>query len=250
MCIDCVVRTEVRSLCVDCAGTVRRARRSATRGPIVTYVMMGLCALVFLVDLVSPAVFQAMAFTPQVGQVEPWRFLTTAFLHGGLMHIFFNMLSLYWVGRALEEAMGAWRFALLYVLSAVGGSLAVLVWVLFAPATWTQVTVGASGAVFGLYAAVFVLQRKAGVDTRSVLVLLGVNLVYGFMVPNVSWQAHLGGMVVGALVTWGLVALARPRPGVTAKAQDMRSVATGVAMAVALAGLVLLTYRVLFEVLG
>lgn len=250
MCIDCTVRTEVRSLCVDCAGTIRRSRSSTTRGPVVTYALIGACVLLFLADQFSSEVFNYLAFTPQYGQVQPWRFLTTAFLHGGIIHLGFNMLSLYFVGRAVEEALGAWRYALVYILSALGGTLAVLIWVLAVPATWLQATVGASGAVFGLFASVFVLQRRAGMDTRAVLVLLGVNLVYGFLLPSVSWQAHLGGMVVGAVVTWVLALLARPRPGVTARAQELRSIGAAAGMFIALVLLILLTYRVLFEVHG
>ncbi|HEY0260747.1 MAG TPA: rhomboid family intramembrane serine protease [Lacisediminihabitans sp.] len=227
MCIDCAIPTEVRSICVDCAQELRR--RVSPSSPVVTIGIIAICAILYVMGWISPAAERALTFAPVLGYSEPWRFLTTAFLHASVFHIAFNMLALYWVGRAVEPALGHWRFAVLYILSAIGGSLAVLLWCFVQPASFFTATVGASGAVFGLFAAIFVLQRMSGSDTTAVLVLLGINLVYGFITSGVSWQAHVGGMIVGVLVTWAFVALAKPRRGMTAKVQEWwaRAVALG-----------------------
>lgn len=247
MCIDCLIRTEVRSICVDCAG---RRPRAASGAPVVTYAFIGACVLAYLASFASPAVQQALAFTPAVGYFQPWRFLTTAFLHSGLFHIAFNMLALFWVGSALEPLLGRWRFASVYLLSAIGGSLAVLAWVLVQPMTLHVATVGASGAVFGLFGAVFVLQKEAGLDTRSVVALLAINLVYGFIASGISWQAHLGGLAAGVCVAWILVRQARPKPGVTARSQELKALWITCGLFLAEAAAIALSYRVLFEVYG
>ena len=101
-------------------------------------------------------------------------------------------------------------------MSALGGTLGVLGWVLIDPSSALTVTVGASGAIFGLFGSVFVLQRAAGIDVRAVAGLLAVNLLYGFIVSGVSWQAHLGGLL------FGMLALGKPRSGMTAKKQRRR----------------------------
>ncbi|WP_235827149.1 rhomboid family intramembrane serine protease [Actinomyces culturomici] len=248
MCPECAIRTEVRSICVDCAGRTRA--RTLARGPIVTHALVAVCVAVFAAGYVVPSLERLMLFTPGTGYVQPWRFLTTAFLHGGLLHLAFNMLALYWVGRSLEPVLGHWRFASLYALSAIAGSAAVLAWGIVQPSTLGTATVGASGAVFGLFGAIFVLQREAGLDTRSVIALLAVNLLYGFISPGVSWQAHVGGLLMGLLVTWIYLRVARPRAGVTARAQERRALWITCGLFVAEAAAIALTYRVIFEVLG
>ncbi len=247
MCIDCLIRTDVRAICVDCAG---RQVRLPSGAPVVTYTLIAACVLVYLAGFLSTAVHQALAFTPAVGYIQPWRFLTTAFLHSGLFHIAFNMLALFWVGSALEPLLGRWRFASIYLLSAIGGSFAVLAWVLVQPMTFNIATVGASGAVFGLFAAVFVLQKEAGLDTRSVLALLGINLAYGFIVSGISWQAHLGGLLAGLCVTWILVRQSRPKPGITARSQERKAMWITCGLFLAEVASIALMYRLLFEVYG
>ncbi|MDC4233963.1 rhomboid family intramembrane serine protease [Actinomyces sp. B33] len=248
MCVECVVPTEVRSICVDCSGRARRP--ISRRGPVVTYAIIAACLLAFLVGFGSNSAYSAMLFTPGLGLAEPWRFLTTAFLHSGIFHIVFNMVALYSVGTVLEPVLGHWRYAFLYALSAVGGSAAVLAWGIVEPATLMGGTVGASGAVFGLFGAVFVLQKASGADTRAIIGLLVVNLLYGFIGANISWQAHLGGLITGVLVSWAFLRQGRPRPGVTAKSQQRREVLVTAAMGAAMLALIALIYRVIFEVVG
>lgn len=164
-----------------------------------------------------------LAFAPVLGFQQPWRFLTVALVHGGFLHLGLNMFTLYIVGPSIERALGAWRYLALYVLSAIGGSIAVLAWVLVDPASYIGVSVGASGAIFGLFAAIYVLQKDQGIDTRSIVVLLAVNLGYGFLASRISWQAHLGGLIAGALVTWIMLRLAKPRANLTYAQQERKS---------------------------
>lgn len=170
MCVDCLIPTEVRSICVDCTsskrGWVRQASRAAQMGaPVVTYAMMAICILMYLATWVFPSLKSSLALVPLFLMSRPWTILTGAFLHGGLLHILFNMLSLYWVGRAIEPVLGWWRFLTVYLVSALGGSAFILAWCLIQPSEILVGTVGASGAVFGLFGAVFVLQRL-GVPIR------------------------------------------------------------------------------------
>ncbi len=133
---------------------------------------------------------------------------TAAFLHSPnfLLHIAFNMYALWILGQSLEPALGRTRFLVLYLLSALGGSVGVLL--LSNP---FQSVVGASGAVFGLFGALFVIQRKRGGDVRQLLILIVVNGVLGFVVPGIAWQAHLGGLLTGAAVAAVLAYVPRGR---------------------------------------
>ena len=255
MCVDCAIPTEVRSICVDCTsskrGWVGRASRAARSGaPVVTYAMIAICVLMYLVTLVAPSVERSLALVPAFLAARPWTVLTGAFLHGGLLHILFNMLALYWVGRSIEPAMGWWRFLTVYLVSALGGSAFILAWCLVQPSQIFASTVGASGAVFGLFGAIFVMQRLGGSDTTSILVLLGINLAYGFVATGISWQGHVGGLLAGAAATWALVRLARPRAGVTEAAQNRREALAAVGMIAGALALNALAFRVLYEAYG
>lgn len=253
ICVDCAIPTEVRSICVDCTSSKKRWMRSASRAagaPVVTYSMMAICVLMFALTLLAPALTDSLALVPAYLMARPWTVLTGAFLHGGLLHILFNMLSLYWVGRAIEPVMGWWRFLTVYLVSALGGSAFILAWCLIQPSEVFVSTVGASAAVFGLFAAVFVLQRLSGSDTTAILTLLGVNLVYGFMVSGISWQGHIGGAIAGLAATWLLVRLFRPRSGVTEAAQNRRQALVALGMVVGMIAVNALAFRVLYEVYG
>jgi rhomboid family protein len=255
MCVDCLIPTEVRSICVDCTsskrGWVRQASRAAQMGaPVVTYAMMVICILMYLATWVFPSLKSSLALVPLFLMSRPWTILTGAFLHGGLLHILFNMLSLYWVGRAIEPVLGWWRFLTVYLVSALGGSAFILAWCLIQPSELLVGTVGASGAVFGLFGAVFVLQRLGGADTTPILTLLGINLVYGFLASGISWQAHIGGAVVGVAATWVLARLARPRSGITEAAQNRRQLLVALGMIAGIVALNALVFRLLVEVYG
>ena len=130
-----------------------------------------------------------------VADGEYYRLLTAAFLHAGVFHVLLNMFALAQLGPVLEAALGRLRFTALYVLSALGGS--VLSYLMSDP---LALGVGASGAIFGLFGAYYVVVRRLGGETRSIVTLLAVNLVITFAVPIIDWRAHLGGLATGAIV--------------------------------------------------
>lgn len=129
-----------------------------------------------------------------VADGEYWRLLTSAFLHGGVLHLVFNMYALYLFGPFVERALGTWRFVAAYLTAAIVGS--VFVYFLADPRV---LTIGASGAVFGLFAMALVLLLKAGQDVRSLLVLLVINGVISTQ-GNISWEGHLGGFAAGLVL--------------------------------------------------
>jgi membrane associated rhomboid family serine protease len=172
--------------------------------PLVTQVIIVICAVVWLLQRVSPRVTLELQFYPSLGDTQPWRFLTSAFAHspGQLLHILFNMYALWVLGQYLEPMLGRLRFASLYLISAIGGSVGYL-WLTspqFDAATgsffWPPV-VGASGAVFGLFGALLVLNRHLGRSSRPIIWVLVINAVLGFALPGIAWQAHLGGLLTG-----------------------------------------------------
>ena len=207
-CPDCQRSAAVGIQCVDCVREATKAvpsRRTIFGGvartgrPVVTITMMAICVVAFALDWAIPNgfVFQNFAYAPFLTESEPWRMLTSAFLHStNIMHIAFNMYALWILGNALEPAFGRVRFLAVYLVSALAGSVGVL---LISPID--TVVVGASGAVFGLFGALFVVQKKRGGDLRQILVLLAINAAIGFVIPNIAWQAHLGGLIAGALCT-------------------------------------------------
>lgn len=194
-CPECV-REGRASIARRRPGIVRAVRRGTGR-PVITYSLMGVTVAVFLLQLVSPAVTQWFAYAPALTGIQPWRMLTSMFLHSTTLpfHILFNMFALFLVGRGLEPLIGRARFLALYLVSGFAGSVAVL---LFSDPV--RGVLGASGAVFGLFAAFIVIARRLGGDVTSMLVIVGLNLVIGFFLVNVSWQAHVGGLVGGAAV--------------------------------------------------
>lgn len=127
------------------------------------------------------------------------RLLTSMFLHYGLIHLLLNMYVLWILGRPLEAALGRWRFLALYLIAGLGGSVAVD---LFSPLSFTA---GASGAIFGLFSAYFLILRKLGRDAAAILPVIVINLVLTFAFADyISVAGHLGGFVIGAVCGAGL----------------------------------------------
>ena len=224
-CADCSIRTEVGSICVDCAPAgARRYGKSPwsgkTRNPgssgalqalksnPVTATLIALNVAIFVVQLFTPVLLNLFAFSPQWAVAQPWRFLSSAFVHADFWHLLFNMLMLYLLGSAVERVLRWWRYLAVYLLGAFAGSMLILGWVFAVPGTWDGWTVGASGAIFGLFGAILVLQKRAGMSTTSILTLLAINLVYGFVMPGISWQGHIGGFIGGLVAALLLVAIA------------------------------------------
>jgi membrane associated rhomboid family serine protease len=121
-----------------------------------------------------------------------YELITSAFLHASLLHIGSNMLALAFIGPALEQLMGRWRFAAVYFLSALGGSVAI-----YAFGNEVQPTVGASGAIFGLFGACLILYRKLGLDLQYLIGIVALNFVFTFSVQGISRLGHIGGFVTG-----------------------------------------------------
>jgi membrane associated rhomboid family serine protease len=178
---------------------------------------MGLIAVVYAVQWLSgQALTNAWVLNPTVVGAEPWRLLTSTFLHSPavVIHILFNLYALYAFGPALEAFLGRARFLALYLISALGGSLGVLAIYQLWLATSGRIVeltggfispssaLGASGAIFGLIGAYLPLRRAIGVNFTQLLILLGINLAIGFFAGGIAWEAHLGGLLVGALIGW------------------------------------------------
>lgn len=135
---------------------------------------------------------------------EYWRILTVALTHGGIAHLFFNMYALLLLGNTLEEAIGRKKFLAIFILSQIGASLASL----YANPE-NQPSVGASGAIFGLFGAMAVLSKKFGFQDKSIYAIIGINFAIGFILPGIDWQAHLGGLITGVAVSLFLLAPTR-----------------------------------------
>ncbi|MCR2813017.1 rhomboid family intramembrane serine protease [Microbacterium sp. zg.Y1090] len=218
ICPECQTQMPVGVICPECLRDQQQAakvtrmprRRGSVRAraadsrPLVTYAIVIVTSLTYLVTLI-PGIgnivqgylaFNSAFLFPGIG-FQPWRLLTVTLVHASLWHVALNMLALWALGRSLEPLLGRVRFLALYLLSALGGSVLVS---LLAPGTWV---VGASGAVWGLLGAMFVIGRHLGVNVTAIAVLLGLNLVITFLPgSNISWQAHIGGGLVGALVAY------------------------------------------------
>lgn len=139
-----------------------------------------------------------LAFVPLAVYTEPWRMITAGFAHSesNPLHVLLNMYSLYVFGSLLEPMLGRLRFLVIWLISIFGGSVAVMF--LNTPDTWV---IGASSGVFGLMAAYFVVLRAIGQSSQGMMGLIAINLVFGFLMPGVSWQAHLGGLLAGGALT-------------------------------------------------
>jgi membrane associated rhomboid family serine protease len=160
--------------------------------------------------------FQKLALTPSlhvvlsgdgvptvadgIAQGQYYRLLTSMFLHFGFVHLALNMYCLYLVGPTLERALGRLRFGALYLLSGLGGSA-----LSYALGPQQEMAAGASGAVFGLFAGYYVLERRRGGDVSQISVTIGLNLVLSFTISGIDWRGHVGGLIGGALVTAALV---------------------------------------------
>ena len=176
--------------------------------PVVTYALIAINAFIYLLQwlpglrltdyLAYAPVYTWAEYGPLGAPYEPWRLITSTFAHstGFVFHILLNMYTLWIFGQILERMLGRGRFLTLYLISALAGSLGVMYW-----AGPTTFVVGASGAIFGLVGAFLIIQRKLGGDTTQLFILVGINLVIGFLPGmSVAWQAHLGGLIAGLLL--------------------------------------------------
>ena len=205
ICPECMRDAAVGHQCDECvregAKAVRQPRPQHRTTPVVTYGLIAINVVMFVLETVSSGVQSELVLrSPAVADGDLYRLLTSAFMHYGLTHLLFNMYALFIVGPPLEVWLGRLRFGALYALSALGGS--VLVYLL---SPLNAATAGASGAVFGLFGASFVVGKRLNLDVRWVVGLIVINLAFTFVIPlmggqNISWQGHIGGLVTGALV--------------------------------------------------
>jgi membrane associated rhomboid family serine protease len=211
ICPDCMTFSPVGIRCPDHSGQLQGARRvvqnvqrGSTRRPgIVTTVLISINVGIYLLQLAGGASISADSgwifengalYGPLVADGDWYRLLSAAFLHYGPIHLGMNMLALWWIGRPLEEALGPVKYLLLYLVSGLAGSAGALI------ANPTAVTVGASGAIFGILGAAIVLERQQTlVLGGGAMGLLVVNLAFTFVVPGISIGGHLGGLAGGAL---------------------------------------------------
>jgi membrane associated rhomboid family serine protease len=219
-CPDCLRQAAVGQQCVECVRGASRGARAArtmfggrpSRTATVTWTIMAVNILLYLAELAHPVLAQdwwmlgyAQYYPggPMQGVAagQWYRLISSAFLPGtgtlGLMDIAFNMWALYIVGPGLEQMLGRTRFLAVYLLSAVGGS--VLFYYLVPE---NQPALGASGAIFGLFGAWFVVSKRLRIDSRGIVLLIVLNLALSFIYRStIAWQDHVGGLITGALIT-------------------------------------------------
>ncbi|MEU8259803.1 rhomboid family intramembrane serine protease [Micromonospora sp. NPDC048999] len=258
ICPQCMREASVGHQCPECVNEGRRSVRPARtafgggvagREGYVTKTLIALNVLVMLLSLASAPNAGAVLFkgsTPltdwgsviglarfadgTIGGVADgqwYRLVTAMFLHYGVVHLLLNMWGLWVLGRALEAVLGPLRFLALYLIAGLGGNVAV--YLFSAP---NQPSAGASTAIFGLFAAIFVIMRRLGRDTSAIVPILVINLIFTFTVPNISVAGHLGGLVTGALIALVLAYAPRLR-------RNLFQAAGGAILLVALLGLVL-----------
>jgi membrane associated rhomboid family serine protease len=229
ICPECMISASVGFQCPDCVrqGATPRTRQRTIAGGLVardpllvTKILIALNVAVYALELavgsrIADDLGLRAACYPGTGQWcssvadgEWYRIITSAFVHDlppNFTHILFNMLTLWWIGGPLERTLGRSRYVALYLVSALAGSAAVL---LLAP---HSLTFGASGALYGLFGATAVFVKRLNYDMRPILILLGLNILFTFTWPHVSWQAHLGGLVGGTAVAVGMFYAPRER---------------------------------------
>ena len=201
-----------------------------TGRPFAAYTLIALNVIAYVATAVSPggtladnrnsALFSDWLLVPYyVGHQHQYlRLIEAAFLHIGPVHLLFNMFALYMVGPGLERVLGWWRFLSIYLIAALGGSAAMMV--------FGQVTggvAGASGAIFGLFACALILSRIVGFDTRALVITIVLNFVLTFSVPGISKLGHIGGFVAGGLATFAVLGWTLDRSAVRRRTASLQA---------------------------
>jgi membrane associated rhomboid family serine protease len=209
ICPDCMISTPVGMRCPECASQRTQVRRVsfggfATGTAPATYALIAINVALYFAELATGSsafslggsVYEHLAlFGPLVDQGDWWRIVTGGFLHASIAHIALNMLALYFLGRLLEPAIGTPRFLAVYFVSLLAGSLGAMIVTPHSP------TVGASGAIFGVMSAAFVMARHRGLEELASQIgfFVLINVVFTFGVTGISIGAHIGGLIGGAL---------------------------------------------------
>jgi len=216
-CPDCLRSAAVGQQCDECVrGANKGARQARTEfggrtvtTPVVTWTLVGINVLLYLAVLARPSIADNLEMVGYagtgrgaigVGAGQWYRLITSAFVAPtgglGITDIAFNMWALIFVGPSMERMLGSTRYLAVYLLSALGGGV-----MLYYLVALNQPALGASGAIFGLFGAWFVVSRRRGLDSRGIIGLIVINLALGFVVPHIAWQDHIGGLITGAIVT-------------------------------------------------
>lgn len=231
ICPECMVSASVGFQCPECvrggSGTGHSPAASMPRTlaggtvaadpRLLTKILLGINLAVFLAVRIRPSLLDPLVLvgvwppepflpTEGVAEGEWYRLFTSMFTHEAIWHIGFNMLGLWWLGGPLEEALGRARYLALYLISGLAGSA--LTYVL---ASGSTASLGASGAIFGLFGAIAVLMRRLNQDMRPIVALLVINVIITFGWGNIAWQAHLGGLVAGVVIGYAMVHAPRNR---------------------------------------
>ncbi|KFI45867.1 Membrane associated serine protease, rhomboid family [Bifidobacterium bohemicum] len=215
---------------------------------VVTWVIVALCTVIWLVEVIlrnlSPLAFSWLitngAFMPALAVAKPWTWLTSMFLHApNFTHVLFNMLTLIVIGPFMEGLMGHWCFLALYLMCGLGGADGLMVYSALTN-DWFISAYGASDALFGLFAAVLIVGRHTtGMDVRGMAVCIAINFAMPLVIPNIAWQSHVGGFVVGLVYTWLLL---DGVPALRRRSLPVRIAVYGVPMALLLVGLALMPF--------
>jgi membrane associated rhomboid family serine protease len=263
-CPECLREAPVGHQCVDCIKESGRTVRQPTAvfggravsGALVTWILVGVNVAFYLAEWVYPKIVDYLAMTGRfpdstvhqvigVAEGQWYRLLTSAFLHEpgfsgfGPAHIIFNMWALIIVGPPLERLLGRARYLAVYLLSALGGSV-----FFYYVAPVTSVALGASGAIFGLFGAWFVVSRRLKVDVRAIVFLIAINLALPFLVGGIAWQAHVGGLITGSLITAAYVYAPRQNRGL------YQAGATIVVLAVLVVAVLTRNHQIMTSALG
>ena len=160
-----------------------------------TYSLIAVICGAYLVQLLIPTLQQQL-FLPSIDYLSAtnqwYRLITVALTHGGLLHLGFNMYALLVLGSPIEEAFGKNKFLIIFLISLLAGSITSSYF-----AAIYSASVGASGAVFGLFGAMIIVGKRIGADIRSTVVIIALNFIFGFALGGVDWRAHLGGLIGG-----------------------------------------------------
>jgi len=211
ICPECQTEASVGFLCPEDGGSKASTfkaptilRRAAAGGTLVTKVLVLVNVALYGLQILSGGLLTAfLYYVPIATLAEPWRMITSGFIHSddlltnptSALHIVLNMYTLWILGGVLEPMLGRLRFFALYMLAILGGSVAVLL--LSNPFGGV---LGASGGIFGLMGAYFVVLRSLGGNSNSIVGVIAINLAFTFLNPGVSWQAHIGGLLIGGAV--------------------------------------------------
>jgi membrane associated rhomboid family serine protease len=259
ICPQCQTQAAVGVQCPECVREGRQQVAASRPGllnrvvgtgstPIVTYALIAACVILYVAQWVTGgALTRAWQLDPSAIASQPWRLITAEFLHSTsfIPHLLFNMYALFIFGPPLERFLGRARYLALYLVGALGASVGVVLLYQLAVATnnasssWLGgffqpgAAVGASGAIFALMGALLVLRKAMGLQLTQILIVVLVNVAFGFIAPGIAWEAHLGGLGIGAALAGLYLATRRPEQK-TRQIASVAGIAAGLVVIVVL----------------